>query len=293
MISFKRASRTVLLSLASSAAIAVSACASASDETATGDAAATGDLRHVSERLIAYTTPVGASEVNADAINPYSARWTTANGAIEETLEALDDKTWRHTQISYQNKDGAAIKVATETRTLSRTDLRSLSWSRKHHIESPKLPFRDVSVIVKPDGIYGEMTTNEGDKAPFNASMPMPVFDGWIAGIAIAALPLAEGYWASIPTGTYLFKGSHHLKLTVVGRAEIEAANGDKVDTWEVNAEWVDLGSGDIYQPGAEGSGGVYYMAVNPGDGVPYVVNYVAQQAAILWDGERSDAPGN
>ena len=171
---------------------------------------------------------------------------------LRKSLEAVDDATWRHTQTSFQDKDGTMIKVATEVRTLSRADLRSLSWERKHHIESPQLPFKNVSVTVKPDGIYGEMTTNEGDKAPFNAALPMPVFDGWIAGIAIAALPLAEGYWASIPTGTYLFQGSHHLTVSVVGRTQMEAANGEKIDTWEVNAEWVDLGSGDIYQPGAE-----------------------------------------
>ena len=77
---FSGASRKGFLSLLSGAVIAVSACASASEETAE----AAGNLRYVSERLIAYTTPVGASEVNAAAIKPYAARWKTANGAIEE-----------------------------------------------------------------------------------------------------------------------------------------------------------------------------------------------------------------
>ena len=257
--------------------------------TSVGPAAAEGetDARHISGRLIAYTTPVGASEVNADAIKPYRARWTTRAGVIEEALEAADDKIWRHTQISYQEKDGEMIKIATETRTLSREDLRSLSWTRQHHVQSPNLPFRDVNVTVSPHGITGQVTNNNGEKEPFDAPLPMPVFDGWIAGLAIAALPLEKNYWASLPTGTYLFKGSHHLTVRIEGRAEVETAAGDKVDAWEAHAEWVDLGSGDVYESGPHGAGGVYYIAVEPGDGVPYVVKYEAQQALIVWDGER------
>jgi len=271
----------------------VSGCASATEDASVeSQAVKADDTRHVSGRLIAYTTPVGASEVNAGAIKPYAARWTTPRGGVfEETLEAVDGATWKHTQILSRTTDGDAVKVATETRTLSRDDLRSLSWARTHHIGSPNLPFKDVATEVRADGLFGEMTTLEGEKAPFNSPLPMPVFDGWIAGIAIAALPLKEGYWASLPTATYIFKGVHHITLRVVGRETLKTPQGEDIDTWKVEAEWVDLGSGDIYEPGAEGTGGVYHMAVEPGGGVPYVVKYEAQSNPIMWDGVRLPTP--
>ncbi len=255
------------------------------------NAAEPEDPRYVSERLIAYTTPVGAVEVNADVIKPYNAKWNSPNGVFEETLEAVDDATWKHIQIMYQLKDGEPVKVATETRTLSRADLRSLSWARKFHIDSPNLPFKEVSTVVGPEGLTGEMINNDGAKEPFNAPLPMPVFDGWIAGIAIAAMPLEEGYWSSFPTATYIFKGVHHLTIRVIGRETMETPLGEDIDVWAVEAEWIDLGSGDIYEPGAAGAGGIYHIAVTPGDGIPYVVKYEAQSNPIMWDGVRQAPP--
>ena len=76
------------------------------------------DPRYVSERLIAYTTPVGAAEVNAGAIKPYRARWTSPGGVFEETLVSADDKNWTHTQIMYQLNGEDAVKVGTENPNL-------------------------------------------------------------------------------------------------------------------------------------------------------------------------------
>ena len=153
------------------------------------------------------------------------------------------------------------------------------------------MPFKSVVTRIENGDLVGEMVTNEGATAPFNAPLPMPVFDGWIAGLAIAALPLDEGYWASIPTATYIFKGVHHLTAKVVGRQMLETPLGEMIDVWAVEAEWVDLGSGDIYEPGPAGAGGLYHIAVTPGDGVPYVVKYEAQSNPIMWDGVRQKAP--
>lgn len=247
--------------------------------------------RHVSGRLIAYTTPVGAAEMNAERIQPYHARWTSPGGVFEEKLVAENKTVWEHEQIAYQGNGAEAIKVSTETRRLSRADLRSLSWSRVFHVESPNLPYRNVSVETNGNHYSGLMTKMDGGNAPYDAALPMPVFDGWIAGLAIAALPLKEDYWASLPTATHLFKGIHHLTIRVVAREEYETPRGEKIDAWAVEAEWVDLGSGDIYEPGAEGDGGVYHIAVEPGGGVPYVLKYEAQSNPIAWDGERLPAP--
>lgn len=250
------------------------------------------DTRYIGDHLIAYTTPVGAVELRADHIAPYRARWNTANGAIEETLEVDDRARLRHIQRAYRKVEDDLELVATETRILSRDDLRSLSWDRQHHVDvSASLPFSAVHGEMRRGRFVGEMTTHDGDAAAYEFATPGPSFDGWIAGLAIAALPLREGYWASLPTTTHIMKGNHHLTARVTGEDVYETPRGEAIPVWRVEAEWVHLESADIYDPGADGSGGVYAIAKAPGDGVPYVVAYENQQAAILWDGVRRPAP--
>ncbi|GAB4526518.1 MAG: hypothetical protein Tsb0010_09850 [Parvularculaceae bacterium] len=250
------------------------------------------DARHVSGRLIAYTTPVGSSEIRASAIRPYRARWTTANGAIEEELEFADEARLRHTQRAYRNMNDRLTLVATETRMISRADLRSLSWARRHDADlSARAPFSSVRGEMRPGAFVGEMTTYDGATEPYEYSTPGLAFDGWIVGLVIAALPLRGGYWASLPTTTHIARGNHHLTARVVGEDVYETPQGEEIPVWRVAAEWVHLENGDVYDPGAAGSGGVYGIAKAPGGGVPYVVSYENAQASILWDGVRRLAP--
>lgn len=251
------------------------------------------DTRYIGDRLIAYTTPVGAAELRADHIAPYHARWTTLNGAIEETLEVEDDKRLRHTQRAFRNGDDGLTRVATETRMISREDLRSLSWARRHLVDvSASLPFSAVHGEMRPGRFVGEMTAHDGETETYEFATPGPSFDGWIAGLAIAALPLRDRFWASLPTTTHVMQGNHHLTARVVGDDVYETPQGEEIPVWKVDALWVHLESADVYDPGAAGSGGVYTIAKAPGEGVPYVIAYENQQATILWDGVRRPAPG-
>ena len=237
-----------------------------------------------------YTVPVGSSAVDETRLQPYRAVWAqiatgtdgaTNPAAFEETLGQDDDGNWHHVQIS---RPGEAI--VTQTRTLKARTLESLSLVRT--IENGPAHLPTLTRFTTGHGrIDNEQTLADGTQEDTSYAIGQPNFDGWVAGVIIAALPLEEGYRASLPTTTHSMAANHQLNVEVIGQAEITALNGAVVDAWEVEAEWFDLASGDIYPAGREGSGGTYYIALNPGAGVPHVVEYAAQGFSILWDGNR------
>ncbi|MEM9532886.1 MAG: hypothetical protein AAGA23_18340 [Pseudomonadota bacterium] len=255
---------------------------------AEGEGQPTNDDRQQSGRLIAFTTPVGSAELDLSRLSPYRARWNSPGNEIEERLELDENGNWRHTQATFQVADKRRVQIAKEVRVLSGADLQSRYWSREFVIDSPKIPFRKSEISLNGLEMKGTRTALDGQEPKIAFDLPMPAFDGWIVGLAIATLPLETGYWASLPTVTHTFEGIHHLTVRVIDRATIEAGNGEPAESWVVEAEWVDLGSGDIYPPGAAETGGVYHLAVNPGNGVPPVIKYEAQSNPILWDGIRS-----
>ncbi len=102
----------------------------------------------------------------------------------------------------------------------------------------------------------------------------------------MATLPLKEGYVATLPM-IIPNLGIFWIEATVISKNKIPTADGANQEVWEVNANWLNLNVGEVYEPGRDGDGGVYYIAVNPGNGVPPVIEYVNDGAVIAWDGVR------
>ena len=96
---------------------------------------------------------------------------------------------------------------------------------------------------------------------------------------------LALSYQNTIGDFSYSIAANGAYNKNEVG--EIPTADGLSVAVWEVNANWLNLTDGDVYGPGRDGDGGVYYISVNPGDGVPPVIEYVNSGGIIAWDGVR------
>ncbi len=248
-----------------------------------------------------HSVPVGSPSINAAAIQPYHAVWSNGPGLMEEQLTITDGGQLQHVQRGYGplsretiNEvavDDAYLAVA-ETRLLARETLASV-YMRREILRALPDPaaHRVIEVAADDEGYAGLATTVGGSITSWQLRTGHPSFDGWIAGLAIAALPLEAGYTASLPTVTHLFRGSHSLTVTVTGQEIVTAGNGEQVNCWAVEAHWLDHASGDIYEPGPNGDGGTYFIAVNPGAGVPYVVQYVNASSNIVWDGVRRDPP--
>ena len=246
-----------------------------------------------------YSVLVGSPVINAAVIEPYHAIWNTAHGFIEERLTAADETRWQHVQrtfapLSRETMDEFAMTdeylAAEETRLIMRDTLAS-NYLLRNLLRESRDPSasRTMEIVADAEGFAGIATRIDGEKLSWQLRTGRESFDGWIAGLAIAALPLAPGYSATIPTVTHLFRGSHSLTLTVIGQVPVTVGTGDTVDCWEVEASWVELATGDVYEPGREGSGGSYYIALHPGDGVPYVVEYASSGSSIIWDGVRRE----
>ena len=241
----------------------------------------------------AYTTPVGAAAVDAGRLHPYLARWSQeipgedgkwiAKGGFEERLEIDEQGHWRHTQITLRNANGI---VVTGARTLDRKTLQPLRFERQVENAPPTVPV-EFLLEYEPAGYAGEAKTADGTVTQVKRALDLPMFDGSIIGLVIAALPLEDGYHASLPTVIPSLKATYWLEARVVGRKTVTTTDGSEVETWEVKTEWYNIDDKAVYPGGRDQSGGAYYIAVKPGDGEPFVVEYASNGVRITWDGER------
>ena len=239
-----------------------------------------------------YTVPVGSADINSDRLAPYHAIWTQdvpkdgawvrAPSTYEETLSVGDDGNWVHVQTNHLGNGMAQVGV----RRLDRKTLQILDLTLSFINAPPGQP-EQVFYDMTGNSFAAEITLPDGNMTSGQPrDLALPMFDGQIAGLTLAALPLKEGYVATLPM-VIPNLGIYWIEASVVARKKINSAAGDKIDVWEVNANWLNLTDGDVYEPGRDGSGGVYYIAVNPGDGVPPVIEYVNDGGIIAWDGVR------
>lgn len=276
------------------AGISVAATALASHATWAGDVQAIADGEAPS-----YTAPVGGAMVETSRLAPFHARWTnnrpdeegnwSIRGSFEEILEIDEGGMWRHTQIT---RSAGRDMVVTGVRLLDRETLRPIRFDRKLE-NGPPAASVTMTVEYSARGFEMRGVTADGKTTNFEKELSTPMFDGSIVGLTIAALPLEEGYFATMPTAIPALKATFWLEARVIGSREFVAANGVKIETWEVNAEWYNFDDKDIYPGGRDLSGGAYYIAKNPGDGVPFVVEYANDGTRISWDGERLRIPGS
>ena len=241
----------------------------------------------------AYTTPVGAAAVETSRLQPYLVRWTqetpdedgnwVIKGSFEERLEIDQKGRWRHTQTVRRKAAGI---VATGVRTLDHKSFQPLSFKRQIDNAPPGAP---VLFLVEFGATMYESqsTAADGTVTRLKRDLDLPMFDGSIVGLVIATLPLEDGYYASLPTVIPALKATYWLEARVVGRKAFTAADGREVETWEVNAEWYNIDDKAVYPGGRDESGGAYFIAIKPGAGVPYVVEYANNGVRITWDGDR------
>lgn len=243
-----------------------------------------------------YSVTVGSSAIDTSRLKPYHAMWTQdvpgdggwvrSQGTFEESLSQDEDGNWRHVQIQRPGNGSASIG----TRRLDGKTFQILDLTLEFEDMPPEQPAK-VFYNMTGDSFAADITMNSGEKKQGKPrKLAMPMFDGQIGGLVISALPLKEKYVATLPM-VIPNLGIYWIEASVVGRKEIPTADGASVEVWEVNANWFNLTDGDIYGPGRDGSGGVYYIAVEPGDGIPPVIEYVNNGAIIAWDGVRKDAP--
>lgn len=243
---------------------------------------------------LSYTAPVGARVFDISKLQPYNAIWIQSIknadtwevvGTTREILEIDENGQWRHTQIP--RRDGSDMKVEV-IRTLDRGNFTPLHFLRTMENGPEQAPV-EINFDIGPLDVSGYYLAADGTKRPYTKEFPVPTFDGSIIGLVIATMPLAEGYRETIPTAIPTLNASYWLEILVTGKIPYEVVTGEVIEVWEVTANWYNIDDEDWYPPGRDNWGGAYYIAVEPGDGVPYVVEYAHSTLIFAWDGVRRE----
>jgi len=249
----------------------------------------TDDCYYTSE---CYSVVVGSKQIDTSKLVPAHARWSqrtlkdgkweVSPGIFDEKLIQLPGGNWQHVQTILAG--GQIRKI--ETRVFAKDTLQVLNLTLAFpnpQAGAPKQVFYDLT----QDDFSADITMPDGTQAKGKPrTKALPMFDGQVAGLAIAALPLSEGYTATMPM-IIPNLGIYWIEVKVIDRLMLAIENGETVEVWEVTANWLNLSDGDVYEPGPDADGGSYYMAVTPGNGVPAVIEYANSGARITWDGIR------
>ncbi len=248
-----------------------------------------------SSDLPAYTTPVYASVIDPTRLKPFHAHWVQKQQqdgqeklspiTIEERLNRNDEGDWVHKQTMHHAEK--PIKVY-HSRTFDQHSMRLLNQST-HYENAPAQAPKSVTYQLFNNHFTGVVTAADNSTKDIRHPLSMPMFDGQIAGLAIASLPLGTDKKWSMPMTIPTLKAEYWLEAKVTDRTLMAAANGQQVDVWVVDALWHNLTDGDIYPGGPENSGGTYYITADQQAGQPVVMAYANNSALILWDGKKPE----
>lgn len=241
---------------------------------------------------LSYTAPVGARVYDLSKLQPYTAGWIQSIkneetwevvGTVEETLDFDEAGNRRH--VTFQQREGSNAK-ARVTRTLAKDNFTPLHFLKTLENGPPEAPV-EINFDIGPLDVRGYYLAADGTKKPYSKEFPVPTFDGSIIGLVIATMPLEEDYRETFPTSIPTLNASYWLEIKVTGKIPYEVVTGEVIEVWEVTANWYNIDAQDWYPPGRDDWGGAYYIAVEPGNGVPYVVEYAHSTLIYAWDGVR------
>jgi len=105
------------------------------------------------------------------------------------------------------------------------------------------------------------------------------MYDGMTLGLALTSLDYQRSNY-QFNSAMLSMQGTYKTVATRFDMHEIEFA-GEKVGVELVDVEWLHNESGDVYQPGPDGSGGRYWLVKNPPAGLPHVLRYQTDSYAI------------
>lgn len=171
----------------------------------------------------------GSDQINPQRITAHKIRYQKMGSEMFYQVDRVtynSQPTWRF-QVLFKRDGSQAIPDAMYAAT------KDLAYLGR------RLSMKDYVIDVKVENnhFYGELLpTDTSDYSPvkYDKRYPHGAFEPAIINYFIAALPLAEGYKASIPVFD-LNQGSQMLwsNIEVLGRETLEL-NGKRYDTWKV-----------------------------------------------------------
>ena len=175
----------------------------------------------------------GDLALHPERLRPHSIRYKKLSGSMYYEMDrvTIDDRSLYKLDI-YFNSDGEGVPDSIYF------DPETLGYSGRH------LELQDYTIDVQfQDGYFtGNLIPAEGsnyDPVTYDKQYEHGAFEPAVINYFIAALPLAEGYTASIPTFD-LSNGSQILwaNIEVLGK-EILEIDGIQYNTWKVISDGI------------------------------------------------------
>ncbi len=227
---------------------------------------------------------VGSREVSGKRLRPFDATWTSAKAEITEvaTIEKRDGRKCYVRVQHWPALQEGVVSVRSEL-VLDASTLETVSFQTELVGLPEGAGVGDTPVFLRWEfdganyactvqrGVAGERVTNR-------SALPAPMFEGSGLGLALAALPLKDGYEARLPVAMNLGLTDaltlYNVHARVVGTETFEW-KGKDVEAWVVDVDWADPETGEITSAGgADAPGGAYFVAAKPPKGCPHVVSY-------------------
>jgi hypothetical protein len=190
-------------------------------------------------RVREHRVAVGDGTVDGRFLRPYTNQWrlsyrkadgsvidagTTTDELVSMTIEGK--ACYKRTQITTYKARPVTTRVENvfDARTLAPVSLDF--WMNDEHVNHRQ--FNGTTVTTR--NREKEAKTAELDRVPYD-------FFGGMYGLLAAALPLRQGYVASLPAIDEESSELHDVRLETVGREQIASVGGKKVEAWVVSAE--------------------------------------------------------
>ncbi len=216
------------------------------------------------------TVRVGDAVIDGSFIRPYTITWkstktspegeTQPGNTAKETVELVDGSEGRLLKFAqaWYTPGGQLLYINTQV-----ADPKTLA-QRKFHSLAPQGGIGHVDLDgTRLEGMAAY--SPEGELTRFEATLPEPIFADGLAGLFVAAFPLAEGYEAAAPGfgwgGNCSAPCLSWMQFRTLGREQVDVNGLGRVDTW-----LVEVGP----QPGS----GLRYWVTKE---APYFVKAVAQ----------------
>ncbi len=225
---------------------------------------------------------VGDGAIQGDKLAPYQYTWKQCakqDGAwtplsdLTEELVTIGDSIFRHRQTRLGPNDVSVVS----TTYFSRASLAPLRMETKAVAtdgQTLMASFRDLD----ESGYQGVARGKKGEEV-LAGKITSNMLHGGALGLPLTTLAKDKGSEA-FKASMMQFDATYDVVVTWRGQEPLEF-EGHTIDAFVADVRWHHHETGDVYEPGPEGSGGRFWLVPNPPSGFPYVPRYKTDSYAV------------
>lgn len=222
---------------------------------------------------------MGDGQIGGEELEPYDFTWnqcTFQDGEwvtglpVRETLQLRSDGQIELSQFS-SAPDGAqtVITHVLDAQSLRRTELiQKVKTPDGTELGSARLSFSSDGFTIKA-----------GDEERPGGTISSNMYGGAYLGLPLSMVDYSDGA-VVLDAGMLAVQGTYRVEAFPMGVETIGLVNGS-VYAQRVDVRWLHHESGDIYEPGPDGSGGRYWLLTTPQTDLPRVLAYKTDTYAI------------